>query len=136
MMYLGKNAVGLATNYKFGEFSLYQKIQSTPSGATSFVVNHSLGITPKLAIIYCSNVDEPYTAEGYIQYILADGNIGVSRYWNKVNHNISIVGLIYTESDSLANAQYRFTGTDIRFYRSGSNGEWSTNTEYTIELYA
>ena len=119
-----------------GKLSKYQKINATPSSESLFTVEHTLGVTPKIVIISCADTDEPYTEEGYIMYFIASDITGVSQYHNLSNHLVVSSSYTYKDSGTLSNGNYRLTTQDIQINRISTNGQWATNTEYTIEIYA
>lgn len=118
-----------------GELTLYKKITITPSAATNIAFDNPFNIAPKFIFISCSENSQPRIESGYI----IDMAINFSTIGGVSYNNASMVMLPMGEKrldDSQGNGVFGFKDNKIRINRYNASAQWSTETEYTVEIYA
>lgn len=119
-----------------GDLSKYQKITITPSSNLELSITHTLNVAPKIVIVSCDDTSEPYLSEGYIRHCVFDSQMGAYRYHNKTNHMVVIGGCTLSNSPTVSNGQYYISDSEIKIFQVTVNGQWSTSTTYTVDIYA
>ena len=123
-----------------GELSQYKQVKVTPDNTQYLMVANPLSIRPKIIIITCAEDSvAATTAQRYFEGILKlYGTAGGEMIFKNIN-NVNNSNGFFVEDQSTAAARvgiYTLDGTDyIRINRYSSATPFSTETEFTIDVY-
>ena len=120
-----------------GELSQYRQVKVTPDNSGYLTVSNPLSIEPKIIIISCAADSDAATGtnkliEGIVKLFggIAAGGIG---YYNT---SMTYVTSSYKcEDNSTSNAIVGIYDGNIRINRYTAAILWSTETEYTLDIY-
>lgn len=112
-------------------------VKGTPSAITMLSVSNPTGQIPKLVHVKCPSESTPVTDKGWVLECWYTPDCGIL---NTKNGSSGVATGYYQTSvqqTPTAVNNYCLTASTIELYKGtgSATGKWSTDTEYTVEIY-
>ena len=122
-----------------GNLTAYQSIKVTPIANDRIEIVNPLGVIPKIIVLSCAEDSEANTQNGFIRNGLfyPAERTGCASGINSATGNTTHGGYSMAETyEGVANMAYYANHEKIKLFQYNNNIKYSTNTEYTVDIYA